>query len=102
MARSRSDLHDRLIDILGSRNVYFQPPMSMKIKYPAIVYKRDGLDVKRADNISYQDKKRYSVTVIDEDPDSEIPDKVLTLLYSSFDRHYAIDGLNHDVYTVYF
>lgn len=98
----RQDLHKILVDILGSDNVYFQPPESIKMKYPCIVYSRDYQTKFYADNISYLRKKRYQVIVIDRNPDSCIPDKVDELPMTSFERHFASDNLNHDVYIVYF
>lgn len=83
-------------------NVYFQPPTNITLKYPCIVYKRDFADTKFADNAPYAHKKRYMVTVIDANPDSEIPDKVALLPMSVFNRFYTNNNLNHDVYSVYF
>lgn len=98
----RIELHYKLVEILGSNNVYFQPPSSVKLSYPCIVYKRSSQKEHRAGNILYQMQKRYSITVIDKDPDSKIPDKIMNLPYCEFDTHYTTDGLNHDVYTVYY
>ena len=42
------------------------------------------------------------VTVIDPDPDGILSDKVLALPMSSFDRHFTMNNLNHDVYNVYY
>ncbi len=94
--------HEVLCDVLGSRNVYFQPPESVKMNYPAIVYNRDGIDSKHANNGVYLSQMRYSVTVIDKDPDSPIVGKVASLPTSKFNRHYEKDNLNHDVYTIFF
>ena len=102
MSKSRLELHEVLCDILGSRNVYFQPPESFKLKYPCIVYERSYIRQDKANNETYLKHKRYTVTVIDEDPDSETPEKVLALHYCSFDRHYTSENLNHDVFTLYF
>lgn len=88
--------------LLGSSNVYFQPPASFKMIYPCIVYQRDNEDNKYANNLPYSQNKRYAVTVIDRNPDSEIPDKVAALPLSSFTRHFTADNLNHDVYNLYF
>ena len=44
----------------------------------------------------------YTVMVIHDDPDNVIRDKIAALPYCSFDRWYANDGLNHDVYTLHF
>lgn len=83
-------------------NVYFQPPTNVKLVYPCIIYHRDFADNKFADGIPYDHVKRYMVTIIDRDPDSEIPDKVAALPMSLFNRFYTVDNLNHDVYSVYF
>lgn len=103
MARSRLQLHDLLEAALPvGGKVYFQPPDNVTMTFPCIVYKRDFEDVKYADNVLYQDTKRYQVTVIDEDPDSDIPDKVRKLPLTSFQRFFVVDQLNHDVFNVYF
>ena len=102
MAKSRLELHEILCDILGSRNVYFQPPESLKMKYPCIVYERSGIDEIFADNSEYRNLKRYTITYIDEDPDSETPDKLQAVRYCYFDTHFKADNLNHDVFTLYF
>lgn len=83
-------------------NVYFQPPENMLIQYPCIIYERDSRNTKFADNKPYNSVKRYAVTVIDRDPDSDIPDKVAELPLSTFNRNFRADGLNHDVYEVFF
>lgn len=99
---NRIDLHNRLIDVLGSRNVYFQPPASLKMSYPCIVYKLDGMDEKFADDILYVKKRRYTITIIDSNPDSLIPDKLSVLKFTTFENHYCADNLNHYVYLTYF
>ena len=97
----RLELHEILCTILGSRNVYFQPPASVQMKYPAIVYSRKPINNTYADNLVYRQLKAYGVTVIDEDPDSEIVGKVSRLPTCSHDRHFTSDNLNHDVFTLY-
>lgn len=98
----RSDLQALLVSILGSSNVYFQPPESKRMVYPCIVYHRDALDSRFAGNAPYKQEKRYQVTIISIDPDSVVPDKVAKLPKCSFDRFYTADNLNHDVYNLYF
>lgn len=102
MAGNRLDLQTVLENTLGSNKVYFQPPSTVSLVYPCIIYKRDKQKDFHADNILYTNKKKYIVTVIDPDPDSEIPDRIMQLKYSSFNKHYAPDGLNHDVYELFF
>jgi hypothetical protein len=85
-----------------TENVYFQPPVNVQLKYPCIIYKRDFADTKFADDKPYKHMLRYAITVIDRDPDSDIPSKVAALPMSLFNRFYTADNLNHDVYSVYF
>ena len=101
-ANRREQLHEILVGILGSRNVYFQPPENTRMKYPAIVYERDYANVAHADNAPYRISKRYQLTIIDHDADSEIPDKVALLPQCSFIRHFETDELHHDIYNLYF
>ncbi len=98
----RLELQSVLVDILGTNDVYFQPPPTVQMTYPCIVYNRDDVDMTHADNKPYRSKKRYQVTVIDRDPDSTIPEKVGELPLCVYDRFYAADNLNHDVYKLFF
>lgn len=98
----RSELNDILKTLLGSSNVYFQPPSTVQMTYPCIVYKRDSADVKFADGLPYSNTIRYQVTVIDRNPDSDIPAKIAGLPMCAFDRFYTANNLNHDVYNIYF
>lgn len=72
------------------------------MKYPCIVYVRDKINTVFADNKPYKHKTRYQVTVIDQNPDSEIHYKVGELPLSSYDRFFTADNLNHDVYNLFF
>ena len=99
---SRPNLQTMLEKLLGSRNVYFQPPESVKMKYPAIVYSRGGIDNVHANDAVYNQSYPYELTVIDANPDSEIVKKVSTLPLCKWDRHYKADNLNHDVFTLYY
>ena len=87
---------------LPEERVHFQPGPDTEMRYPAIVYSR-GREAKQfADNVPYRSAHGYTVTVIDRDPDNDIRTKIAALPYCSFDRWYANDGLNHDVYTLFF
>lgn len=99
---NRTNLQATLERILGSRNVYYQPPESVKITYPAIVYSRDDVVSQHADDMKYIHTNRYEIIVIDKRPDNEAIDKILELPLSSFNRHYTADNLNHDVLTLYY
>lgn len=99
--RTRLELHRKLCDILGSNQVYYRPP-SKGIVYPCLIYDLENDLAYFADNIPYLNPKRWSVIVVDENPDSEIPERLKQLPYCRFDRTYETDGLNHFVYTLYF
>lgn len=98
---SRLDLQTMLENLLTSRNVYFQPPSSIRMTYPAIVYSRKTLDNIHANNTVYGQRKAYEITLIDPNPDSEYVDAISKLPYCAWDRHYTADNLNHDVFTIY-
>lgn len=87
---------------LGEADVHFQPPNGTEMEYPAITFSRNRADTQFADNLPYRSAMGYTVTVIHPDPDNDIRDKVAALPYCAFDRAYAADGLNHDVYNIYF
>lgn len=99
---SRLKLHDELVKILGSNNVYFQPPSS-GLKYPCIKYSVSGADIKHANNGKHTIMKRYELILIDLNPDSVFFDPILDhFQYCSFDRAYPADGLNHFVFSIYY
>ena len=102
MASRREDLHEKLIELLGSTNVYYQSPESINMKYPAIRYVRKNINKLHANNATYQLQKSYEITLIDFKPDSEYIDKILQLPYTEHDRHYKAENLNHDVFTIYY
>ena len=99
---SRLKLQNELEELLGSENVYFQPPSSVKMKYPAIKYSLSNIEIKHADDTSYNNKRVYELILIDSNPDSEFVDKLLQLPYCSFDRFYPSDNLNHYTFTLYY
>lgn len=96
----RLQLHDILKAFTD--NVYFQPPENIALEYPCIIYQRDYAETMFADDIPYNHTLRYVITVIDRDPDSDIPGKVASLPMCLFNRFFTADNLNHDVYRVYF
>lgn len=99
---NRLDLHELLCEVLGSRNVYYSPPATIRMKYPAIVYSRSDIDNKFANDSVYNQSHVYSITVIDDDPDSEIVERMSLIPRCKFDRHFVSDNLNHDTFTIYY
>ena len=107
MAKPRTELQTILEGLFEGMedveaHVYFQPPTNFQMQYPCIVYKREDSLTRYADDKKYMHAKRYQVTVIDRDPDTELPDKVEELPLCGFDRFFPADGLNHYVFTLYF
>lgn len=100
---NRLDLQAILEEILGSRNVYFNTPESVKMQYDAIRYELGGKDIKRANNRLYNFTNQYNGVVITRDPDTAIPDAILSHFeMCSFGRPYVADNLNHYPFTLYF
>jgi hypothetical protein len=98
----RLELHEILLGLLNSLEVYFQPPATVSMKYPCIIYQRSGAETTHADDQPYNSRIAYQVMVVDPDPDSDIPGLVARLPLCRFDRHYTVDNLNHDVFTIYY
>lgn len=99
----RLALHSKLCELLGSKNVYFQPPESVRMKYPAIRYKLGSGTTRHASNCAYMYKRRYEVTVIDKNPDVPWDEKMLKAFeYCSFERAYAAENLNHWQFSLYY
>lgn len=97
----RLRLQSMLESILGSRNVYFQPPTSITMNYPCIVYNFTGVYGTPADNLSYLASDAYDVTVITKDPVfDEVNEALLALPYCRFSRHYTNDNLHHFNYSL--
>lgn len=99
---TRLELQNKLEELLGSRNVYYQPPETLKTNYPAIIYSKGKIDKDYANNAAYRLKTRYELIVIDKRPDNPVIQKLLELPYCSYDRPYRSDNLNHDSLTLYY
>lgn len=99
---TRLELQTKLEELLGTRHVYYKPPSSVKMEYPAIVYSRGKIEQVRANDGTYLKHNRYEIIVIDRLPDNTIIDKLLELPYCSYDRPYKSDNLYHDVLTLYY
>lgn len=99
----RLTLHEEFCTLLNSRNVYYNPPESVKMHYDAIRYELSGKDLKRADNRVYASMNRYDGVIITTNPDTAIPDKLLGHFpMCSFGRPYITNNLNHFPFTLYY
>ena len=96
---SRLKLHEYFKTL--TNNVYYQPPISQKMSYDAIRYSRYTFDDKFADDRHYHQEKAYEVTVISRNPDCPIVDEIAKMPLCRHSRHYTADGLNHDIFILY-
>ena len=84
-------------------NVYFQPPESIQLKYPCIVYDYSRPDLRYANNNPYKVSQRYDVTIIDRDPESEIVKQFIFFGPTvSFNSRFIRDNLRHTIFTLYY
>ena len=98
----RLDLHSLLQELLESENVYYKPPESTKMQYPAIKYSKKKIDSKPANDSKYLMSDCYELIVISRAPDHPVIKKLLALRYCGYDRQYIADNLYHDVLTIYY
>lgn len=98
----RVELQKILEDILGSKEVYFEPPANYKRTYPCIQYSRQSALSTYADNSVWLREQRYMITLISTDPDNPCLDKMNELVKCLYDRHYVAENLHHDVYNLYY
>lgn len=98
----RLELHEIFCEILGSRNVYYDPPESVQMSYDAIRYKLSKIVTRKANNKKYTSMRCYEVIVISRDPDPDVLDKILQLPYASAGTPYPADNLHHYPITIYY
>ena len=100
---SRLQLQLELEELLGSENVYYQPPENLRMKYPCIRYNLSSGNTRFADNKPYSFDKEYSVTMIGYSVDEDMVKKIaMHFPKSRYDRQYKADNLVHDVFTIFY
>lgn len=104
MAASRTweDLQGIFEKLLGSRNVYYQPPTNLQMKYDAIRFDLSTIDARFADDKRYAKMNCYEAILITRLPEPEVLDKILELPYASLGRTYKADNLYHYPITIYY
>ena len=102
MSKTRLEFQTFLETLKGDRNVYFQPPSSVLMHYPAIRYNLSDLKNVPADNVAYLNKTAYTLIYITKNPEDPMIRTLSELQYCDFDRWYASDNLNHYVYTIFY
>lgn len=98
----QSQFNQVLRDILGSENVYFQPPSNVRMQYPCIVYERGQASTQFAGNKPYRVSKRYTVTLISREvKEDSVWDRLAGLPSSTHSAFFVADDLNHDVFDIF-
>lgn len=101
LLKKRRKLQSLLEELLESRNVYFQPPSNIRMKYPCVVYELSRIQNQHADNAAYLKGLGFSVMYITRNPEDEMILKLDSLPYAYFDTHFESDNLHHYQYTIY-
>lgn len=100
---SRLNLHEELCALLGTRSVYFQPPESVKLNFPCIVYSRSGADTDYAENKTYNMTYQYNVQIISKDPDNDLAQMLAKhFQMCRYTRRFVLDNLYHDNLILYY
>lgn len=102
MVIDRLALHKKLVDILGSNNVYCQEPPNTGMKYPCILYSFNSIEVDKADNKPYILTGNWTIThMFKKISDDTIKyDMLNEFLGISFDRRIKTGGVYNDYYTL--
>lgn len=99
----RLELSNKLRTLIGNSNIYYQPPASVEIKYPCVIYNMGKGSTKHANDSVYNYVHSYELKFIFKKPNEMIVKKVLkSLTLCSFDRVYVSDNLYHYVFNVYY
>lgn len=100
---SRLRLHEEFKEKLGIKNRYFQPPETIKMSYPAVVYDLYRLNQRFADDKPYRKLPCYSVSIITKSADVDYIDTMLdSFRYCSLERVYVADNLQHYNFILYY
>ena len=102
MTKTRLDFQTFLETLKGDRNVYFQPPPSVKMNYPAIRYKLYAIDNEYGDDLAYLQYVGYELTYITKNPDDPMIMTLSKLPMCNFDRFYTADNLNHYIFVIFY
>lgn len=98
-------LRDQLYLVNNTKNVYYNPPSSIKMEFPCFRFEINNLDVKHADNKAYARKNRWAVTYISRSLEDieKVQNEMLDIFqYCNFDTSFRADNLNHAVFNLYF
>lgn len=102
LERRSQELQATFEELLGSRNVYYNPPESVEMHYDAIVFSRGVINNTFASDAVYvQLPSTFEVTTITHDPDAPIIEKVSLMPGCRFVTSYVADNLYHNRFTLH-
>lgn len=95
-------LKDLLKSLPGENSIYFQPPPTIQMTYPALVFELSKLSAIHSNNRPYILREMYLITAIYSDPESSLPKDIAKLPGCAFDRVFIADNRYHAVFTIHF
>ena len=98
LAKTRTSLQSELESICGT-NVYFQPPETLTLKYPCVIYQIIDSPSVYADGIKYKQAIKFQIMYVTKKAVDDVVDKILRNPFFNFQRFFASAGLNHYVFT---
>ena len=103
---SQPEWQDILQGIIGLEpdrdNVFYQPPATVQLSYPCIIYALDDMHTLRADNVNYLITPTYEVTIVSRNANNPFIKKMLLDIPTArFHRRFTADSLYHDVLSIY-
>lgn len=98
---TRLRLQTRLEELLGVGHVYFQPPETVKMAFPAVRYRLIDYHPTYADNRPYTLTDTYELIFITADPDDPRRKQIALLPGCRMTSSYTADNLNHYVYQLH-
>ena len=93
------------LEALDIGKPYFQPPASVRLQYPCVIYDMNRADVTYASDRAYAITNQYSLMHICKDPDESqaVIEKIIRAFpRCNHDRTYIADNLYHQVFSLYF
>lgn len=101
MAKTRKELQSALEGITGVNKVYFQPPESIRLEYPCIVYSIKNHGFNHANDDKYIGVDKYEAVLIQKTYNESLIKSILRMKFCSHDAEYLNDNLYHDAFTIF-
>lgn len=95
----REILSKVMVDCGEEPKLYYQPPESMRLEYPCMIYHLKDMSSNYADNRPYMKLISFDITYVTRSPSSSVPVAMTDQSLMSFDRYYTADNLHHYAYT---